>query len=331
MGRSYDPADMSSHGSSATFKEMFDRPHPMHVALVCSYLGLRVFPFHFDGARKRPSIREWPKRATSDPVDIQDTWAEGGTHGGKHLVGVLTGCDSNEDREAVWVLDLDKKNGVNGFATLAELEVEHGPLPRTFTVRTATGGQHRYFRWPSDGREVHSSEGALGPGIDVKGWHSFVVAPLTTRTMPSGWTRAYEVIDPHTWVNAPAWLLDAAIEAGADRLGTGSDDASGDGDPLNFDTWVAEAVTVGGPNASAKTSQDWYLFRGLCSMRARDLSRDDMIELGWNAARRFTTYDAADPWIREFVIEKVDYVRRRHPAGAGRPQHLTDLLNGVLL
>ena len=322
------PASTRADSHSTTFKEYVGL-HPMHVALVCSYLGLRVFPFQFnDKGRKVPSVRRWQyEESTSDPSVIEAIWRDAGTHGGKHHVGVLTGAESDD-----WVLDLDRKNGVDGFAPLAALEAEHGQLPRTFTVRTPTGGQHRHWTWPADGREIHSSAGAIGSGIDVKGWHSFVVAPLTTRTMPGGRRRAYDVIDPIVRQPAPAWLLDAAIEAGYANLARGStDDPDGRGDPIEFDAWVAEAATVGGPNATARTSQQWYLFRGLCSMRARDLSRNDMIGRSWDAACRFTAYDPADPWTREHVTEKVDYVRDKYPAGAGLPQHLTDLLNGVLL
>jgi hypothetical protein len=318
MSQSYGPGGAVLPNEPATYdvQALLDRrgPHPGHVALVCSWLGLRVFPFRFlDNGDKKPSIRRWQDRAVSDYYDIDLIWRDGGTHGKEHSVGVLTGAGTNP----VWVLDLDCKNGVDGFAALAALEAEHGPLPSTFTVRTPTGGEHRYWRWPADGREVHSSTGALGAGIDVRGWHGFVVAPLTVRTFPGRPPRTgrYDVIDTTAWVDAPSWLLDRAIEAGYTSLARGTSDPDGHGDPISFDTWAAEAVTIGGPNSSAATSQQWYLFRGLCSMRARDLSRDDMLRLGWAAASRFTTYDAARPWTERDVIEKVDYVRGKYPPG----------------
>lgn len=47
--------------------------------------------------------------------------------------------------EGVVALDIDVKNGKQGFAHLAELEELLGPLPPTATQATPSGGEHRFF------------------------------------------------------------------------------------------------------------------------------------------------------------------------------------------
>ncbi|WP_151478884.1 bifunctional DNA primase/polymerase [Streptomyces albicerus] len=74
-------------------------------------------------------------------------------------------------------LDLDKKNGVDGVATLNRLAAEHGfKVPRTTTVCTPSGGFHLWLAIP-EGIAVPNSVGRLGPGIDVRSSRGYVVGP----------------------------------------------------------------------------------------------------------------------------------------------------------
>lgn len=74
-------------------------------------------------------------------------------------------------------VDLDRKNGVDGCATLNQLAREHGfVIPRTVTVCTPSGGFHLWFSGPA-GAHVPNSVGRLGPGIDVRGTRGYLVGP----------------------------------------------------------------------------------------------------------------------------------------------------------
>ncbi|MDW8807746.1 bifunctional DNA primase/polymerase [Streptomyces scabiei] len=74
-------------------------------------------------------------------------------------------------------LDLDRKNGVDGVATLNRLAAEHGfEVPRTTTVCTPSGGFHLWLAIP-EGVTVPNSVGRLGPGIDVRSSRGYVVGP----------------------------------------------------------------------------------------------------------------------------------------------------------
>ena len=75
-------------------------------------------------------------------------------------------------------LDIESVEGheVDGFATFHELEEHLGELPRTFTVRTATNGEHRRFKLPTDvvGKPLRRY---LGKGVELKSKGQVVMPP----------------------------------------------------------------------------------------------------------------------------------------------------------
>lgn len=91
-------------------------------------------------------------------------------------VGYLISC-----RGRLVGLDIDRKNGVDGYATLHQLAREHGfDIPRmTTTVFTPSGGAHLWMTVP-EGVTVPNSVGRLGPGLDVRGTGGYVVGPGST-------------------------------------------------------------------------------------------------------------------------------------------------------
>lgn len=70
------------------------------------------------------------------------------------------------------VLDLDVKRGVNGRATLSELEAIHGQI-MTPMVATPSGGLHLYFRH----RPGTGSGASRLPGVDVRAEGGYVIIP----------------------------------------------------------------------------------------------------------------------------------------------------------
>ena len=153
-------------------------------------------------AGKHPRLSEWQHKATTDAATLRRWWASWP----RANVGLVAGPASGW-----WVLDVDvdEAKGVDGEASLAALEAEHGALPATATGRTGGGGRHLLFRWPED-REVQSTQGRPAPlaGLDVRGRKAGrpgqIVAPPSLHA--SGrryrWERDGEV------AAAPRWLLD---------------------------------------------------------------------------------------------------------------------------
>jgi len=147
--------------------------------------GIPVFPCAHD---KRPHTRHGFKDATTDPGQIA-AWA---AQWPDALVGVPTGKPSG-----LFVLDVDVKNGKDGFSTL---QAKGWALPTTRTHRTKNGGgAHYLFRAPN-GIPLKSSAGNLGDGLDTRGDGGYIV-----------WWPAHggEVEHADTVADVPPCLVDA--------------------------------------------------------------------------------------------------------------------------
>jgi Bifunctional DNA primase/polymerase, N-terminal/Primase C terminal 1 (PriCT-1) len=143
--------------------------------------GAPLFPC---GADKRPLTPRGFYDASADPEQLA-VWT---TRWRGCRWGMPTGATTGVD-----VLDVD---GAAGADTLHKLERVHGPLPRTYSVTTPSGGQHYYFDHV-DG--VRCSVRSLGPGLDVRSDGGYVIVP------PSS---GYIVDDERPIAPWPPWLLD---------------------------------------------------------------------------------------------------------------------------
>ncbi len=120
---------------------------------------------------------------------------------------VITG-----ERSGVFVVDVDTKGGVDGFAQLKE--VSGGDIPDTFTVATPSKGAHIYFKHPG----FHVGNAKLASAIDVRGDSDtergmYVIGPgspgyVKTEdpcvVVPA---EPYRVISDVPIADAPVWLI----------------------------------------------------------------------------------------------------------------------------
>lgn len=183
----------------------------LSAALQAAARGWHVFPLR--PGSKRPALhgeasctrtgvcasghQKWEQRATTDPDRIRATWSHGAFN-----VGIATGPSG------LLVVDLDmpKDNsngdtpcGVTTFTALCE-RTGH-PVPATCRTRTASGGQHLYFRAPADVRLTNTA-GSIAPLIDTRAWGGYVIAAGSVT--PAG---PYEALSGSEPVSLPAWLL----------------------------------------------------------------------------------------------------------------------------
>jgi hypothetical protein len=175
---------------------------PGAVAYACVHLGFRVFPLAPE--TKRPAMKGWKEAATADIDQIIDWWAGGEFTGCP--VGIATGPGSG-----VWVLDIDRKNGVNGFDSFRDLckanDTPASAFADTITVATPSGGAHLYFRWTdecaTEGGVRSDASGHLAKNLDVRGIGGLVKAPGCGgyQIVPRGGVR-HTLITP-----APSWLV----------------------------------------------------------------------------------------------------------------------------
>ena len=166
-------------------------------ALYCAAMGWRIFPLV--PATKRPAIRAWENRSTTNHDRITRCWDSGAFN-----IGLATG----PSRLLVVDCDTVKQSGeVDGAEALAALAAERGvELPATYTVTTPSGGRHLYFTLPP-GVRLRNTAGHLAPRIDTRSGGGYVVAPGST--LPEG---GYELEDDTDPAPLPAWLLQALCE-----------------------------------------------------------------------------------------------------------------------
>jgi hypothetical protein len=112
-------------------------------------------------------------------------------------VGVATGS-----RSGLLVVDLDRKKGVDGVASLRRL----GELPETVGVATPSGGFHVYLQYPDF--TVGNSVSMIGPGIDIRGEGGYVVMPPSLHENGG----RYEWLRQGPVAAAPEWLLNMLRE-----------------------------------------------------------------------------------------------------------------------
>jgi len=137
---------------------------------------------------KHPLVRNGKDGFTTDLATVA-WWAQS-----------YPGCNwGGRPPETVFILDVDPRNG--GYDSLAKIEAEHGPLPKTLTARTGGGGLHLWFTG-------ESRRGKLGddyPGIDIKTNKGYVVLPPSVHASGG----LYEWLDIRAAEYAPQWLHEA--------------------------------------------------------------------------------------------------------------------------
>ena len=159
-------------------------------------------------------------------------------------VAIVTGAVSG-----LVVLDIDSQHG--GADSLARLERERGPLPRTLQALTVGGGRHIYFVHP--GGVVRNRVG-IAPGIDLRGDGGYIVAPPSVH--PSGkpyqWAKGCEP-GRVTLAPLPDWLQQMVGDAGPRAGHT----------PAHWRGLLADGVAEGERNNSIASLTGHLLWHGV--------------------------------------------------------------------
>jgi hypothetical protein len=189
--------------------------------------GFRVFPLR-QQSKEPLAGSDWTNTATSDPDEIRRAWQDRPNAN----IGVLT--------SDLIVIDVDVKGGKKGLESLIDLGI---PMD-TLTTRTPSGGLHLYFNGP----DRANSAGKVAPGIDIRSFHGYVVAPGSTT--PKG---AYTISNEAPVLDAPESLI-ARLDMPRERSATASAPLVEMDRPLALDmasrylTEEAKAPDVGGRN-----------------------------------------------------------------------------------
>ncbi len=141
------------------------------VAYALSEAGIAVFPC--DPEDKRPLIRGGFKSATNDLDKVKAWWREFPDA----IPGITCGSING-----ISVLDLDRKNGKNGFREMSKRGYDWKTLS-AFTQETPSGGAHIYFEYLHG---LKSSADKIASGVDVRsdgGYVCFYGSAKDARTL----------------------------------------------------------------------------------------------------------------------------------------------------
>jgi hypothetical protein len=187
-------------------------------ALACASRGWPVFPLAKGG--KRPAIKQWEARATTDPERIRACWGKG-----EWNIGLACGP------AGLVVVDLDRPKGgqerynadgsiytgaVGYDALAAEKGGGESGLGETFTVATPSGGWHLYFTRPA-GLDARNTASTLAYLVDTRANGGYVVAP-GSRTDAG----AYTAIHKSAAAPLPTWLAERLTPAQRPAHATGT-------------------------------------------------------------------------------------------------------------
>lgn len=135
-------------------------------ALALAQRGWHVFPLAENSKVPHKSMTEWESRATNDPIQVTEYWRD------------LPDCNIGlaAGPSGLCILDFDSAKSPNEQSGIEAFRQAYPgrKLPGTYTVRTAGGGWHLYYR---DSRGLRNSAGRLAERVDTRAQGGYVVAP----------------------------------------------------------------------------------------------------------------------------------------------------------
>jgi Bifunctional DNA primase/polymerase, N-terminal len=262
-----------------------------------------VFPCIPSGPRaKTPCTKHGFYDATRDPERIERWWRRWPDA----TIGLPTGAPTG-----LVVLDIDVKNGVDGFTALAALGRDISIYENeTARVRTRSGGLHVYF--DTGGRAFRSSKGqtGLGRGLDVRGIGGYVIAPAPGNgyefiAIDAGsWSDPRSGIDTAPLASAPEWLNPPRVE----RVTAAKPVQPSSGLSRYGEAALASAcgrIVAGGPGVQEETlHRECFAIGTLAAAGGipEHFARRNLLR----AAGALRDYDARRPWRQTEIERKVD-------------------------
>jgi hypothetical protein len=196
--------------------------HQSEFAILLAQNGFSVFPCAENS--KLPALKDFPNKATTDPVQIESWW-----NGCPKNVAISTSHYGTD--EALVIIDVDIKGKKRGDLSLVQLELDGFDLPSTFEVSTPSKGRHLYYRVP---KALRQGTDVLGQGLDIRSLGGYVLGP---GSIVDG--REYTISHAAPTAPAPDWLVQ--------RLGQ----------PRSRSNVSTEALANIDPDKAAQRAQAW--------------------------------------------------------------------------
>ncbi len=186
-------------------------------ALRYAKAGIPVFPLHWlkqDGtcscrlgamcgaAGKHPRIKNWGDEATTDVAKITGWWSQTPLAN----IGIPMG-----EKSGLVALDVDTRH--DGDKSLTDLISENGPLPKTITATTGSGGKHYVFKYT----EELALKNVVGfrDGLDVRTQGGLIVAAPSLHQSGKryAWDEGCSPFECEA-ADMPSWLVDEIRKVG---------------------------------------------------------------------------------------------------------------------
>lgn len=230
--------------------------------------------------KKNPRVKWTKLQKNYDPQAIE--WRD------TDNVGLLTG-------NGICVLDIDKKNDVDGYKTLKKLEDQYGPI-NTFSISTPSGGKHLYFKISKTTKLPCKAglkvDGFANSGLDFRAERGYIVVPPSKTSVGK-----YEVIDPSVPIeDCPDWLIDLVLKKNITAVN---------------DNVPSDDIHIGNRNSS--------LFLTASELNRRNQDIDEALEYIRQANKKFAK-PLSDNEVNTLVKSAYSYDHQERPA-------LTDMGN----
>ena len=257
--------------------------------------GFHVFPVRKGG--KKPVHDGWQSEATCDPEQVAALWGNRPFN-----IGIFA---SRYRAGALLIVDVDVKNGKNGFRTILGHEVAGRDFPLTLELATPTGGKHLVY---TVDEAVRQGVDVLGSGLDIRSQGGYIVGPGSV--VDAG---QYFTDRPASPVPAPAWLIEACgkpREKASDRTPLkGVDPVRAMKRALEYLVTAPEAVEGDGGDITTYRVAAKLLALGLTQTEAVDV----MLSEHWHEGCGWTPAE-----LQEKVANAERYMQE--PRGADAPE-----------
>ncbi len=168
-------------------------------ALIYAAMEFHVFPLW--NHSKKPAINYWPNEATKDPEQLRH-WFEFTNKN----IGIVTG-----EISGINVIDIDVKNGADGFKSLKEYFKTDSLLSEEYlNFETPRNGKHVLVKWTNE-TDVRNAVNVLGiEGVDIRGNGGFIVAPPSIVNV-NGLIKSYRAYDLKLPITEPTGWMKALL------------------------------------------------------------------------------------------------------------------------
>lgn len=152
----------------------------------------KVRLFRCDPNSKLPSVKSFSSIATANPSELTTFFKDLPFNSG-------IACGKVSENLYLVGVDIDKKDGKNGYTVLEDLEAIGLEFPETWSQKTPTGGQHFLFWSPV---AIRQGVDIMGSGVDFRSEGGYLVGPGSS--INGG---KYEIVNDKPIAQFPKWAI----------------------------------------------------------------------------------------------------------------------------